>query len=50
MTHAAIPVAIREELGITDNLIRLSVGIEGINDLIEDIEEALRLSFRGTEK
>ncbi len=50
MTHAAIPVAIREELGITDNLIRLSVGIEGINDLIDDINDALRLSFKGAVK
>lgn len=41
MTHAAIPPEIREELGIVDNLIRLSVGIENINDLIRDIEHAL---------
>ncbi|TXI92560.1 MAG: aminotransferase class V-fold PLP-dependent enzyme [Neisseriales bacterium] len=41
MTHAAIPAEIRAELGIVDNLIRLSVGIENINDLIHDIEHAL---------
>lgn len=41
MTHAAIPADIRAELGIVDNLIRLSVGIENINDLIHDIEHAL---------
>lgn len=41
MTHAAIPLAIRQELGIKDNLIRLSVGIENIDDLISDLEQAL---------
>lgn len=41
MTHAAIPAEIRAEFGIVDNLIRLSVGIENINDLIHDIEHAL---------
>lgn len=41
MTHAAIPADIRAELGIVDNLIRLSVGIENINDLLHDIEHAL---------
>lgn len=41
MTHAAIPPEIRAELGIVDNLIRLSVGIENINDLIRDIKHAL---------
>lgn len=41
MTHAAIPPEIREELGIVDNLIRLSVGIENSDDLINDIRYAL---------
>ncbi|MBD66130.1 MAG: cystathionine gamma-synthase [Halobacteriovoraceae bacterium] len=41
MTHASIPKKIREELGIFDNLIRLSVGIEDCDDLIEDLEKAL---------
>lgn len=41
MTHAAIPLAIRQELGIKDNLIRLSVGIENVDDLISDLEQAL---------
>jgi cystathionine gamma-lyase len=41
MTHASIPKAIREELGIFDNLIRLSVGIEDSGDLIQDLETAL---------
>ncbi len=42
MTHASVPKDIREELGITDNLIRISVGIEDADDLIADLEEALK--------
>ncbi len=41
MTHAAIPKADREARGLTDTLIRLSVGIEDIEDLIADLEQAL---------
>ena len=41
MTHAAIPKAEREKTGIVDSLIRLSVGIEDIADLIDDLERAL---------
>jgi cystathionine gamma-lyase len=41
MTHASIPKNVREELGIFDNLIRLSVGIEDADDLIKDLETAL---------
>ncbi|MRH44919.1 bifunctional cystathionine gamma-lyase/homocysteine desulfhydrase [Aquibacillus halophilus] len=41
MTHASIPKDRRHELGITDGLIRISVGIEDIEDLIEDLKEAL---------
>jgi len=41
MTHASIPKEVREELGIFDNLIRLSVGIEDCDDLIADLEKAL---------
>ena len=41
MTHAAIPKVERERTGIVDSLIRLSVGIEDINDLINDLEQAL---------
>jgi len=41
MTHAAIPKAEREKTGVVDSLIRLSVGIEDINDLINDLEQAL---------
>lgn len=41
MTHASIPEKIRSELGITDGLIRLSVGIEHVDDLLMDINNAL---------
>lgn len=42
MTHASVPADIRKELGIHDGLIRLSVGIEHIEDLIKDLDQALR--------
>lgn len=42
MTHASIPKAQREQLGITDSFIRLSVGIENIEDMKKDLQEALR--------
>lgn len=41
MTHAAIPEAERERRGITQNLIRLSVGIEDVDDLMDDLSRAL---------
>jgi cystathionine beta-lyase/cystathionine gamma-synthase len=41
MTHASIPEDKRREIGITDDLVRLSVGVEDIDDLIADIEQAL---------
>jgi cystathionine gamma-lyase/homocysteine desulfhydrase len=41
MTHASIPAERRAQLGITDGLIRISVGIEDVQDLIEDLEQAL---------
>ena len=40
-THADVPVEIREKLGINEKFIRLSVGIEDIDDLISDLEQAL---------
>ena len=40
MTHASIPEDKRAELGITDDLVRLSVGIEDKDDLIADLERA----------
>ncbi len=41
MTHASIPAERRAELGITDGLIRISVGIEDSEDLIEDLKQAM---------
>ena len=41
MTHAAVPKAMREEMGLTDGLVRLSVGIEDADDLIQDLDQAL---------
>jgi cystathionine gamma-lyase len=41
MTHASLPAEVRKELGIEDTLIRLSVGIEDTEDLIEDLDQAL---------
>ena len=41
MTHASVPADQRAKLGITDNLVRLSVGIEGVDDLIADLDQAL---------
>ena len=40
MTHASIPVEEREKSGVTDSLIRLSIGIEDIDDLIDDLKNA----------
>jgi cystathionine gamma-lyase len=42
MTHASIPPKVREEIGITDSLVRVSVGMENIDDLIEDLDQALK--------
>ncbi len=47
MTHAAIPADIRRKVGIVDELIRLSVGIEDVNDLIDDISQAIEASKKG---
>ena len=41
MTHASIPYEVRQKVGITDGLIRLSIGIENIEDLLADLEQAL---------
>ena len=41
MTHASVPRETREQLGISDGLIRLSVGIEDARDLVEDLRQAL---------
>lgn len=47
MTHAAIPAEIRKEVGIVDELIRLSVGIEDADDLTEDLRQAILASEKG---
>ena len=44
MTHASLPKVIREKTGITDNLIRLSIGIEHIDDLLADLDQAIEAS------
>ena len=41
MTHASIPAERRNQIGVTDGLVRLSVGIEDVDDLIRDLEQAL---------
>lgn len=46
MTHAAIPREIRQEVGIVDELIRFSVGIEDADDLIADLEQAIKASVK----
>jgi cystathionine gamma-lyase len=43
MTHASVPAERRKQLGIEDNLVRLSVGIEDVKDLIADLDNALRV-------
>jgi cystathionine beta-lyase len=43
MTHASIPREERMKSGVVDSLIRLSVGIEDITDLINDLENALKI-------
>ncbi len=46
MTHASIPADIRKKVGITDGLIRLSVGIENSEDIIADLEQAIEKAER----
>lgn len=42
MTHASVPKKVRENIGLTDNLIRLSVGLEDVDDLIADLENGFK--------
>jgi cystathionine beta-lyase/cystathionine gamma-synthase len=42
MTHASVPKEMRDRMGISDGLVRLSVGIEDVEDLLEDLDNALR--------
>lgn len=46
MTHASIPYETRQKIGITDGLIRLSIGIENIDDLIDDLKQTIEESER----
>jgi cystathionine beta-lyase/cystathionine gamma-synthase len=41
MTHSSMPKEMRERIGITDSLIRLSVGIEDVEDIVADLDQAL---------
>src|SRR5207244_5696518 len=41
MTHASVPQEMRQRIGVTDDLVRVSVGIEDVDDLKEDLEQAL---------
>jgi cystathionine beta-lyase/cystathionine gamma-synthase len=41
MTHASVPYEHRQEIGVTDDLVRISVGIEDCDDLLEDLAQAL---------
>ncbi|KAF4521417.1 hypothetical protein B566_EDAN010574 [Ephemera danica] len=46
MTHASVPADVREKLGITDSLVRLSVGLECAEDLVADIDQALNATAK----
>lgn len=50
MSHKLLPQELKTKLGITDDLIRLSVGIEDVNDLIQDLDQALKLSQQQNSK
>jgi cystathionine beta-lyase/cystathionine gamma-synthase len=41
MTHASVPAEMRQQIGVTDDLVRVSIGIEDIDDLKEDLSSAL---------
>lgn len=45
MTHASVPEEQRAQLGITDALVRLSVGLEETDDLVKDLEQAFSVAF-----
>jgi cystathionine beta-lyase/cystathionine gamma-synthase len=46
MTHASIPKDVREAAGLRDSLLRLSVGVEDADDLLEDLQQALEIAHR----
>ena len=41
MTHGSVPAEVKDAMGLTDGMVRLSCGIEDAEDLIEDLEQAL---------
>ena len=45
MTHAQVSAEEKEKHGIMDNFVRLSVGIEDIEDLVDDLDQALKVAF-----
>lgn len=45
-SHIDVPRDVREQLGIFDSTVRLSVGIENIDDLINDLSQALKITFK----
>lgn len=45
MTHASVPAEQRDILGINDSLIRLSVGLEDAEDLVDDLQKAFKATF-----
>ncbi|MGQ0643230.1 MAG: trans-sulfuration enzyme family protein [Gemmatimonadaceae bacterium] len=47
MTHASVPLDRRQAIGITDGLIRFSVGVEDVNDLLNDLDDAFRSKVEG---
>jgi cystathionine beta-lyase/cystathionine gamma-synthase len=46
MTHAATPASVRHGVGISDGLVRLSIGLEGVDDLRDDLERGLHTASR----
>jgi cystathionine beta-lyase/cystathionine gamma-synthase len=50
MTHAAMPPEVRREAGVTDGLVRISVGIEDVEDIIADLDQALRTAAGGASR
>jgi cystathionine gamma-synthase len=47
MTHASVEPEVRRNVGISDSLIRLSVGLEDVRDLIDDLDQAFARTTRG---
>lgn len=46
MTHASVPAEQRDVLGINDSLIRISVGLEDADDLVDDLKQAFKATFQ----